>query len=152
MKLKETISSLFWLIIGLAVSYAGHELGIGEIHDPNSGFMIFWAGIIMTGLSLAILIQSLRMKEPNAEETSFRSRGQWKDVLIILLFLFLYTFAFDRLGFIFSTFLLLIVLFRIIEPMRWVYVVIGSLFITIFVYGLFDFLLEIQLPKGLLGF
>src|SRR4030043_1897171 len=62
-KKRDIISSLFWMAMGIGVCYGGYDLELGTLHDPGSGFMFFWVGIIMMGLSLSILIQALRMQE-----------------------------------------------------------------------------------------
>ena len=32
------------------------ELGLGRASDPGSGFILFWTGLIMAGLSVALLV------------------------------------------------------------------------------------------------
>ncbi len=60
MKKQDIISSLFWMVIGAGVCYGGYDLELGTLHDPGSGFMFFWVGLIMVGLSLSIFLQGLR--------------------------------------------------------------------------------------------
>ena len=50
MKGRDIISSIFWMIIGIGVCYGGYDLEMGTLHDPGSGFIFFWVGIIMIGL------------------------------------------------------------------------------------------------------
>jgi putative tricarboxylic transport membrane protein len=61
-KKKDILSSLFWMAVGLGVCYGGYDLELGTLRDPGSGFMFFWVGLIMIGLSLAVLVKAVRMK------------------------------------------------------------------------------------------
>jgi hypothetical protein len=56
------------------------------------------------------------------------------------------------LGFVLATFLLLLVLFRVIEPYGWKMVLISSVLTIGGTYFFFVILLESRLPRGFLGF
>jgi len=66
--------------------------------------------------------------------------------------LFIYVLLLNLLGFVLATFLLLLVLFRVIEPYGWKMVLISSLLTITGTYFFFVVLLESRLPRGLLGF
>jgi uncharacterized membrane protein YccC len=66
--------------------------------------------------------------------------------------LFIYTAFFSVLGFIIATVLLLLFLFRLMEPKPWWVVLTASLVTTGFFYVGFKMGLDSQLPRGLLGF
>jgi len=80
------------------------------------------------------------------------SREKWKKVLWILVIITAYAFVLERVGFVVSTFLLLFVLFRVVEGQRWGLAVGGSLAVAVLAYGIFDRWLKLQLPKGFWGF
>jgi len=71
---------------------------------------------------------------------------------ILLGTLFLYFVPFDWLSFLLGTFLLLLVLFRIMEPDGWETVLFSSLLATAGTYFFFAILLERRLPREFLGF
>ncbi|MGZ3568653.1 MAG: tripartite tricarboxylate transporter TctB family protein [Thermodesulfobacteriota bacterium] len=75
----------------------------------------------------------------------------WKAVYIAGT-LFLYVLLFNWLGFLLGTFLLLLVLFRIVEPYGWKTILLSSVLTIAGTYFFFDILLESRLPKGFLGF
>ena len=60
MRKRDIISSLFWLIVGIGVCYGGYDLDLGTLQEPGSGFVFFWMGIIMIGLSIGILAGALK--------------------------------------------------------------------------------------------
>ena len=70
---------------------------------------------------------------------------------MVIAVLFIYGLAFVPLGFILSTFLLLVFLFKAVEPQRWSVAILGSIITTVTAYGIFQVWLGSQLPAGLLG-
>jgi putative tricarboxylic transport membrane protein len=150
-KSKDVVSSLFWLILGAGITYGGYDLDLGSLRDPGSGFIFFWVGLVMMGLSLSILIQALMKRGEFGELHAIWSGVRWKTVVWVLVSLVIYAYAFNLLGFILSTVSLLIFLFKIVEPQRWSIASAGAILITITAYVVFKLLLGSQLPQGLLG-
>ncbi len=150
MKSKDIISSLFWMIVGAGVSYGGYDLELGTLHDPGSGFIFFWVGLIMVGLSLSIFIRALKEKGKAGEMRLIWSEVQWKKIVSVLVALFLYGYFFQTLGFILSAALLLVFLFKAVEPQRWSVAILGAVVSSLVAYVVFQVWLGSQLPKGLL--
>jgi len=126
-------------------------LNLGTLHDPGSGFIFFWVGVIMVGLSLIILLRAIRLERKAGELKSLWSEVRWKKIISVLLALFVYAYAFTSLGFILSTFLLLIFLFKAVEPQKWSVAIMGAILSALIGYGVFQLWLGSQLPKGLLN-
>jgi hypothetical protein len=105
------------------------------------------AGICLAVLAGAGLIQTV-LKKPDAEAgRGFRAA----DVLrigMVSAVLFVYVFLWDVIGFPASTFLLLLFLFRCVEPLRWRTVFVASGLTLAFTYILFSVLLGARLPAG----
>ena len=57
----------------------------------------------------------------------------------------------EWLGFLLSTFFLMVLLLRAIEAPRWSKVIIVALVTALISYGLFAWLLGVPLPAGVLG-
>lgn len=147
----DIFSSLFWMVIGVGVCYGGYDLELGTLHDPGSGFIFFWVGIIMVGLSLSIFIRAMRGGTKAGEMKLLWSGARWKKVIYVLVALFLYAYAFIALGFILSTALLLIFLFKAVEPQRWSVAILGAVLSALSAYAVFQLWLGSQLPRGFLG-
>ena len=47
----ELWAGLFWLALGIFVTLAGRDLVTGTLVAPGSGFLPFWAGLLMCGLA-----------------------------------------------------------------------------------------------------
>jgi putative tricarboxylic transport membrane protein len=150
-KSRDIISSLFWMAMGIGIAYGGYDLGMGSLHNPGSGFIFFWVGFIMSGLSLMIVIGAIREKGVKGELKKLVTDIHWKKAVSVLASLVLYAYALERLGFIVTTIALLIFLFKALEPQKWSWAILGAVVSTLAAYGLFHVWLGCQLPRGILG-
>jgi putative tricarboxylic transport membrane protein len=152
MKKYDQTSSLVWLGFALLICVESFRLPLGSIHDPGPGFLPLLVGVLLAGLSVICFLQA--RKGPSAEpKGSWYSTERWKNLVWVLLALLAYAVVLDYLGFLISTFLLLIVLFRFgMEPQRWAWAIGGSVIASLSCYAVFELWLRTQLPKGILGF
>lgn len=151
MRSRDIISSLFWAAMGIGICWGGYDLELGSLRDPGGGFMFFWVGVIMIGLSCGILAQAVRQKTIAGEMQAVWAGIAWKKIVSVLAVLFIYAYFLNPLGFIPATILLLIFLFKAVEPQRWSWAVLGAVVSTLAVYSVFRLWLQCQLPPGLLG-
>ncbi len=148
MKKTDRIQSLIWGLFGLYIAFEGVQLKLGTPRAPKPGFLIFWMGIIVMILSAAFFLQSFSAVQG---EKKIRWKGrQWPKGIKLMLALFLYVAVFHWLGFILSTFFLLIFLFKGLEPQRWGIALLLSAVTIIICYLVFSVFLELQFPPGLL--
>ncbi len=148
---RDIISSLFWAVMGIGICWGGYELELGNLHDPGGGFMFFWVGVIMVGLSCGILARAIRQTATAGEMKAVWAGISWKKIVSVLAVLFIYAYLLTPLGFIPATILLLIFLFKAVEPQRWSWAILGAVVSTLAAYGVFRLWLQCQLPPGLLG-
>jgi putative tricarboxylic transport membrane protein len=148
MKKTDRIQSVIWALFGLYTTFAGVQLKLGTPRAPKPGFLIFWMGVIIMILSAAFFLQSF---SDVREEKKIRWRGrQWRKGIVLMLVLFLYAAVFHWLGFILSTFFLLLFLFKGLEPQRWGSALLLSAVTITVCYLVFSVFLELQFPPGLL--
>jgi len=146
---KEQIASIFWLLLGAGLIFEGYRLEVGRLQEPGSGFVIFWMGIIISGLSLLLFASCLRHPAPKPEKPSpWFGRG-WKKILAVLAALVVYAYLLIPLGFLLTTFLLMIFLFKGINPQRWLNALGGAVLSSLIVYLVFNYWLGVQLPQGI---
>jgi putative tricarboxylic transport membrane protein len=50
---------LVGLALGVFVIWSGYKLKIGGIHDPGSGFVVFYTGILMCLFALSIMVSAV---------------------------------------------------------------------------------------------
>jgi putative tricarboxylic transport membrane protein len=147
----DTATAIIALAVAAFITAEGRTLGIGSTNDPGSGFILFWVGLAMAALSLALLVQSLR---PSAEATTLGAPfavGRWGKVIYVVVLLVAYTYVLDEIGFIIATFALLVLLFKTVEPQSWLVSLTGSALATGAAWLVFVAWLGTQLPAGLLG-
>ena len=149
------VGSLFWLLIGILTIIGGYHLGLGRVNKPGSGFIFFWAAfllIILSTIDLAGTIFSKAILEKYKREPPIWTGGRWKNLVMVFLSLVGYIYFLEILGFRISTFLLMIFLFKIVEPTGWFTAIFSSLITVSISWLLFYFLLNVPLPTGLLEF
>jgi len=73
---------------------------------------------------------------------------KWSKALITVLVLVAYALTFGRVGFLASTVVLLIVLFRAIDPMRWWVAIVVGVLASLISFVVFDMGFQAQLPHA----
>jgi putative tricarboxylic transport membrane protein len=146
---SELWGGLFWLAIGGYVIWAGRDMGLGNLHEPGSGFAFYWIGILMCALSLAVIGQALLSGGPTL--ASLWAGTRWPKVLLVVVLLLIYGVGFQTIGFIPCTLALLLILMWFVDPVRWWLAIIIALAATFGVWAALTKWLKIQLPSGLLN-
>ncbi len=90
-------AGLFWLAIGAYVAWAGRDLGLGTLHEPGSGFALFWIGLLMVALSLLVTVPAAVRPSPSL--ASLWDGVRWGRVLVVVGLLLVFGFGFERVGF-----------------------------------------------------
>ena len=149
MRTGDLLAAAVWLTIALGVAVAGLDLGLGTLSNPGSGFMIFWVGAAMTGLSLSALVVAAR--QPAEPRLAALWEGtRWWLVPYVSALLVLYAVLLPIGGFLACTFVLLLVLFRTIDPQGWGMSLLIAAASTAVADVVFHRWLGTQLPAGTL--
>ncbi len=151
MKRYDEISSLVWMSLAIFICVESYRLPIGSWRDPGAGLFPLLSGIFLGFLSGLTFIRAFLHKKKEFRETWY-SKDKWKSLILVLMVLFGYALFLEILGFLLSTFLLLVFLFRGIEPQRWIVSIGGSAVASFLSYAVFELWLKTQLPKGIFGF
>lgn len=149
MNRADIASGLFWLLFGLGVAYAGWDLELGVLSDPGSGFILFWVGLIMAALSLAVIVNGARARGAAGTAGAAWRDVRWPKVVWVLVALAAYGWALPRLGFILTTTLVMVFLFKVVESQRWWIAIGGAVASALVAYLVFRVWLGAQLPEGL---
>ena len=150
MRKSNRIQACLWAVFGLYVMYEGYLLKLGTGRAPKPGFMIFWVGVVVVVLSALFFIGTFTTP---AQECRALWRGvRWFRGAKLMAALFLYVAVFQALGFILSTFLLLLYLFKGLEPQSWRTALLLSAVTVAICYLVFGVFLELQFPPGVLSF
>lgn len=150
MRSRDIVASFFWLLVGAGLIYEGYHTELGTLQEPGSGFVIFWIGIVIVGLSLVLLLMTVFKPAPiEGTSSSWFGPGLGK-VLIISLALLLYAYALIPLGFLLTTFLFMLFLFKGINLQGWLASIGGAVLTSLAFYVVFSYWLAVQLPAGIL--
>ena len=151
MKTYDRISSGFWLLISLAVFVESIRLGIGALHNPGRGFLTFGASGLLGILALVLFVQASIRKE-DVERVSLFGGKLWERIVFVLIALGLYSVFMPTLGYLISTFILMTLLYWVLEKKRIGWVFVSSFLSTVMTYLIFSKWLNCQFPEGLFGF
>jgi putative tricarboxylic transport membrane protein len=146
MKRAYLITHCTWFVLALAVAAEAGRLGFGSFSRPGPGFLPFLAGMTLAGLALLALAQTAFSKRTGAG-AGFKV-GDMIRIGTVAGVLFLYVFLWDVIGFVTASGLLLIFLFRCIEPLRWRTVFLATGVTLAITHILFSVLLGARLPTG----
>jgi putative tricarboxylic transport membrane protein len=151
MDTRDIISGIVCLVISVFVFTTSLRLGIGALHDPGSGFILFWASMLLA-ICTCILFGISRVKktEPMARLNAEHGANR-RNAIIVIAALIAYCLALPKVGYSISTFALMLVLFSLGRMRPWM-IIIGSLIAVLVSYYLFGHLLRTPLPRGVLGF
>ena len=151
MKTLDQTSSLFWLLVSILVFTESIRIGIGTVQNPGMGFVTFGASGILGILALVLFLQASSRIEDVRHKPLFAGT-RWRRILFVLLALTVYARVMPVLGYLISTFLLMSLLFWVLERKRIGFVLVYALLATLFTHLVFSKWLNCQFPHGWFGF
>jgi hypothetical protein len=151
---RETWSAAVVLVVGVAALVQARTLPFGSIAAPGPGFFPLTLSI---GLALigAVLVAraALAGGGPDAVAAGTApAAGARARLVIVVGAMFAYAAALPWLGFVLTTFALMVVLFRVVESHRWTTAVIESIASAALSHVVFRTWLGVRLPPGPWGF
>lgn len=147
---KDRISSIFWLIISVLILKATWGLPFGTLSRPKPGFFPLIIGMISGLLSLILFVKSwLGKKEGGEDFRFFPERGGGMRITLTLGTMLVFYLIFESVGFLLTTFFLILVLIRFVEPHKWLYSIGVAILVSFGSYLLFKVLLKSDLPMGI---
>lgn len=145
----DRISGFVVISLGIAILWQGRDLSIGSLGAAGPGFFPTLIALALIILSLFLIIPEEKKGKQERQPVSTRSVGRVLATFVALLFYFLFL---ETLGFVITSFLLLVFLFVACAYRRWHSAVFAASLITGVIYVMFEILLKSDLPKGALGF
>lgn len=139
------------ILAGLAglILYEASQLAFGSIRVPQTGFFPSILAILLLFFSIALLVQTCRQAGGTGGEQPIKNEA-WTRISITLAAMLGFALVLERLGFLLSTFTVMLLLLRVIEPQKWSRVIVVALATALVSYFLFARLLNIPLPAGVL--
>src|SRR4030042_1161655 len=107
-KESEVLGSLFWVAVGIFFAIGGVKLNPGTLHNPGPGFLPLILALMLIVFSLFTLVSGLI--RPIRPVTRFPLRTP----ALVIASVFFYGFLLDFVGFLLSTFILMVILFALL--------------------------------------
>jgi len=148
MKRTERWGGLFWCILGIFIGIMSVRLGLGNLHKPGIGFAPLLAAGILTVSGLIQILATYSEQFVEEKTKSILRREGRKDSLLALSALFFYIIFLELLGFLTTTLIFLVFLFKIKDKKKWGMPLVLSISTVVASYLVFSVWLKLELPKG----
>ncbi|SDN79676.1 putative tricarboxylic transport membrane protein [Psychrobacillus sp. OK028] len=139
----DTVAGIAFLLIGILFFVESQKIS-DSAYGSSVGPKIFpmGLGIILTALSIRLLYETFKIKT----EDTVKEKLQYKKFFIIFGSAILYAFLLEKIGYVVSTFLFLLIAFQTVERGKIIYSIIISTVFSVGVYYMFSELLGGSLP------
>jgi putative tricarboxylic transport membrane protein len=144
---KDFASSIFLVLLGVFLISQSRHYSVWGRSGPQAGFFPLVIGIIISGFSLVILIQSFVLDPAQGNEQAKEAVSSFR-VSSYALSMVLYGLLMTTLGFFISTLLFLFLIVKYGEKQGWKTTLIFGLATTLLSYLLFRYWLGVPLPLG----
>jgi putative tricarboxylic transport membrane protein len=152
MKSKDRLSGLVLIVFSGLVSAGALRYYLGTPNEPGPGMFPFLLGFVIAFLSLIVLFGAKRdSSRRKCQHNSVSEIGKKRRVWGIIIALAFYGFFLEILGFVLCTFILFGFLLGFISLQKWYVAIGGALLGSLGSYAVFKLLLQVQLPRGVLG-
>ena len=170
MKQDELVVGALLFLFGVLTSVYSLKLNVGTINEIGTGFFPLSLGILLMVLSSVYLAQivlrlrevALKEKTPSSPEAAptvigaktsiFSKIGQpTVNVSVVVGSMVFFALFLNILGYLLCTFLMLLVLLRVLGLKNWIVILIIAVISAAGSWLLFAKLLKIPLPQGFIG-
>ena len=150
MKKYDIYAGIFWTGVSIyLMATAIFSLGLGNPKTPGPGFFPLIVGFILLAFGIAAILVAIRERKDAKDFNRWPAFG--KNIFIYSAVLLGYSFVFEYLGFILSSFLLLFYLFLFPGKRTLLFSLLFSLAVVTATYYTFGVLLQAQFPEGVFG-
>ncbi len=119
---------------------------------PGPGFEPFWLGVILAVLSIFLFIDTIRRKGVKDDDKPVLPG--WKAIgrlAFIMVLLAVFALVVDSLGFVLTVFFFVAILLFSLESVSIPKSLFYGVMFSLFIFLVFRYWLEVDLPKGFLG-
>jgi putative tricarboxylic transport membrane protein len=146
------LTGLALLALAAAVIFGALQLRYYTSLGPGPGFFSFWIGVVLAGLAVLMIVQTLFEPAEALADDFIPQRDGWARMGAIVLSLLVATLAMERLGFSLTMFAVYIFLLRSIGGYGFVICIAASAVASFGIDFVFVRWLSVPLPAGVFGF
>jgi putative tricarboxylic transport membrane protein len=148
---KEWTINAAMFVIGVVFLIESLRLGLGSVRRPGPGLLPLYTGVALGLVASFSLIRCFLAAKGEKDKEKFFGQSIG-NVVIILIGLVAYVFLLPWLGYLISTFMLLMFLFRAGGFRKWGLILLSAFVTTSATYLVFSSWLNLRFPKGVFGF
>ena len=139
----DTVAGIAFLLVGILFFIESQKIS-DSAYGSSVGPKIFpmGLGLILIALSIRLLYETFKIKTEGTVKESL----QYKKFIIIFVSAIAYAFLLEKIGYVVSTFLFLLIAFQTVERGKIIYSIIISTIFSVGVYIMFSELLGGSLP------
>lgn len=150
---RESVIYIAIFSVGVVFLIESLRLGLGSGRHPGSGFLPFFTGVALSIIALYSLLKSFWVAKRDDNVGVEKFFGQFAfNVGKIVATMIVYVLMLPWLGYVLSTLILFITLFKVGGYRRWALILLYSFLTTSISYLVFSSWLNLRFPKGFLGF
>lgn len=138
-----------WILFAIVFCIGAIELKVETPAHPGPGFMPFLVGIFMGGISLITLLRDFLARSKTGagrSATELFPLTKLRKPAVMCVAVFAYALILPRLGYLVSTFALMLVLFKGLASQRWGMAIIAAVLSVTLSYYIFVVWLGCQVP------
>jgi putative tricarboxylic transport membrane protein len=147
---SDLAAAAILLALAAYIFVAAGAMPFGTARVPQTAFFPKCLAVLLALLAVIVLVRTFIGANDTVGVDEITVRG-WLRIVSTLAVLIGFALVLEPLGFLVSTFLLMLLLLRAIEPQPWRNVIAIAVATSIISYGLFSWLLGVPLPAGVLG-
>jgi putative tricarboxylic transport membrane protein len=146
-------TSLIWMVLGICQGVASWQIGLGSFMEPGNGFMPFIMALLMIIFAVLLFIESNgEIRKKRDRKVLIWEQADWRRIIQVILILVCYALLLPKLGFLVDTFLMMVVLLKSGEAIKWHWVILVGLIASSITWTIFGIWLRISFPRGVFGF
>lgn len=146
--MSEKIVNTIMLLLSTVYLIYARGLSFGSFTYPKVGFIPQLTGTLAVIISSGLLIQAIVGK---GDSKNVKLQLDWRKFILIISCITIYIIMLDPIGYLISTFLVLLSVLKIAGQKGVVIPLAISVITTLVFYTVFKIALSIPLPSGILG-
>ena len=145
---REILPGIIWMGLGVFIVIYSYQLELGNFKNLGPGFMPFCVGVLLIICAIPILIDSYASSRLDLPQNGKRLLEDFQKPASVLATLLFYVLLLNKLGFILTAFITLLLLNKIAGLGKWTTVLLFAVVTALATYVLFVIILNVQLPSG----
>ena len=141
-----------WIIIGIAICILAMKFGLGSFNEPGAGFIAFLSGLFLCGIGAALFLSKIFLRNETKQKLDAIHPFEavpWRQLLYTIGLLLGYTLVFELLGYVLSTFLVMLGMSYDWGKKNLASSLLVSILTAFVSYLMFEVWLRCQLPRGI---